>query len=77
MIRCVAESESDRVKASVASRLRMVFRFNVLLQIYGSAVLTELKMSHRVNSLNFKPLKNPARRRGFLKSCLQVLKLIR
>jgi len=53
VIRCVAESESDRVKASVASRLRMVFRFNVLLQIYGSAVLTELKMSHRDNSLNF------------------------
>ena len=53
VIRCDAESERDRVKASVASRLRMEFRFNVLLQIYGSAVLMELKMSHRFNSLNF------------------------
>ena len=46
VIRCDAESERDRVKASVASRLRMEFRFNVLLQIYGSAVLMELKTSH-------------------------------
>ena len=53
VIRCVAESERDRVIARVASKVRMVFSFNVLLQIYGSAVLTVLKMSHRDNSLNF------------------------